>query len=201
LPGNASDLAGSPMSAGTQYQVNNGTYNGDPAYLNALIGANPSISSYTFGAPVDPSNVVEQLCTWVANDPLVHYTVDDLTWPGHTSPQPTTPPLIIYPLTNNLGTVSARYSPWGANDTIGPNMLFKDPLVFSPTNWAFPTNKFPGVGWLGRVHRGTPWQTVYLKSDSPESLISQGLWTNLWVKSPETYPTNIGRWWTCSPPP
>jgi hypothetical protein len=62
--------------------------------------------------------------------------------------------------------------------------------VYSPTNWAFPTNKFPGVGWIGRVHRGTPWQTVYLKADSTQSLISQALWTNTWVKSPETYPTN-----------
>ena len=31
-------------------------------------------------------------------------------------------------------------------------------------DWDFPTNKFPTVGWLGRVHRGTPWQTVYLKA-------------------------------------
>ena len=30
--------------------------------------------------------------------------------------------------------------------------------------WQFPTNKFPNIGWLGAVHRGTPWQTVYLKS-------------------------------------
>ena len=31
-------------------------------------------------------------------------------------------------------------------------------------DWDFPTNKFPNIGWLGRIHRGTPWQTVYLKS-------------------------------------
>src|SRR5947209_8690483 len=40
----------------------------------------------------------------------------------------------------------------------------KDPGIRVPDNWDFPTNKFPSVGWLGRVHRGTPWQTVYLKS-------------------------------------
>jgi hypothetical protein len=191
--GNANDRPGSPMSKGMLNQVMNNSYNtpADAPYRNALLGSsNTSISSWTFGAPVDPSNIVEQLSTWVANDPLVHYSVDDLTWPGHTSPQPTPPPTLLYPLTNNLGRVSARYSPWGAQDAIGPNMLFKDPLVYSPTNWAFPTNKFPGVGWIGRVHRGTPWQTVYLKSDSPQSLISQAVWTNLWVKSPETYPTN-----------
>ena len=30
--------------------------------------------------------------------------------------------------------------------------------------WDFPTNKLPNIGWLGRVHRGSPWQTVYMKS-------------------------------------
>jgi hypothetical protein len=36
--------------------------------------------------------------------------------------------------------------------------------VCSSDDWQFPTNKFPNAGWLGRVHRGTPWQTVYLKA-------------------------------------
>jgi hypothetical protein len=191
--GGATDRPGSPMSTGMLNQVMNSSYNtpADLPYRNALIGSsNTSISSWSFGAPVDPSNIVEQLQTWVANDPMVHYSLDDLTWPGHTSPQPTAPASLLYPLTNNLGTVSARYAPWGAQDTIGLNMLFKDPLMFSPTNWAFPTNKFPGLGWIGRVHRGTPWQTVYLKADGVNSQISQALWTNVWVKSPETYPTN-----------
>jgi hypothetical protein len=31
-------------------------------------------------------------------------------------------------------------------------------------NWQFPTNAPPTFGWMGRVHRGTPWQTIYLKS-------------------------------------
>ena len=29
----------------------------------------------------------------------------------------------------------------------------------------FPTNKMASIGLLGRVHRGTPWQTVYFKPD------------------------------------
>jgi hypothetical protein len=36
-------------------------------------------------------------------------------------------------------------------------------LLFGSDGWDFPTNKFPNPGWLGRVHRGTPWQTVYWK--------------------------------------
>jgi hypothetical protein len=31
-------------------------------------------------------------------------------------------------------------------------------------SWDFPTNQPLGTSWLGRVHRGTPWQTIYLKS-------------------------------------
>ncbi|HKW27803.1 MAG TPA: hypothetical protein VJT54_00575, partial [Verrucomicrobiae bacterium] len=44
------------------------------------------------------------------------------------------------------------------------NLALKDPMVRQSDDWDFPTYKFPSVGWLGRVHRGTPWQTVYLKS-------------------------------------
>jgi hypothetical protein len=41
------------------------------------------------------------------------------------------------------------------------------------------------TGWLGRVHRGTPWQTIYLKADvAPTSL-----WTNQSIDL-RTHPTN-----------
>jgi hypothetical protein len=56
------------------------------------------------------------------------------------------------------------------------NMTLKDPLVSSSDSWDFPTNKFPTVGWLGRVHRGTPWQTVYLKA-SPTGTTNWMTWT------------------------
>jgi hypothetical protein len=190
----ANDLPGSPMSTGMLNQIANSTTN--LQFKNAVNGIpSNTISQYIFGTQYDPAIMDDQLQTWVANDPLVHYTVDDLYWPGHTSPPPTPPATPLYPVTNNLGTVSARYSPWGSSDTIGNNMLFKDPLMngttrYASTNWAFPTNKFPGVGWIGRVHRGTPWQTVYLKADATNSLQWQAVWTNSWVKSIETYPTN-----------
>ena len=37
-------------------------------------------------------------------------------------------------------------------------------MVTRSDDWDFPTNKFPNIGWLGRVHRGTPWQTIDMKS-------------------------------------
>jgi hypothetical protein len=38
------------------------------------------------------------------------------------------------------------------------------------------------VGWLGRVHRGTPWQTVYLKSATVDPIA----WTN-WSGHPRVF--------------
>ena len=40
----------------------------------------------------------------------------------------------------------------------------KDPGVVTSDDWHFPSNKLASVGLLGRVHRGTPWQTIYVKS-------------------------------------
>ena len=42
----------------------------------------------------------------------------------------------------------------------------QDPRVRRSDDWDFPLNKFGNVGWLGRVHRGTPWQTIYLKAQA-----------------------------------
>jgi hypothetical protein len=135
-------------------------------------------------APYTPSALVVQNITWQANDPLVHYLSTDLNnptagnglrrylnWPG------------------NLGKVNQRYQPWGGNPRtgVGTNMLsIKDPLVTCSDDWNFPTNKFPTVGWLGRVHRGTPWQTVYLKASDvlsyPNNFGTYGAsGPNLWV--------------------
>ena len=46
----------------------------------------------------------------------------------------------------------------------GPDLAFKDPLVWGSDYWNFPTHQTWNPNWLGNVHRGTPWQTIYLKS-------------------------------------
>jgi len=67
------------------------------------------------------------------------------------------------------------YSPWGnapffdtgaVVEPIKWDMAFKDPLVLGSHSWTFPTptNALASIGQLGRIHRGTPWQTVYLKN-------------------------------------
>jgi hypothetical protein len=65
-----------------------------------------------------------------------------------------------------------RYKPWSselpseisATDPDAHNLALKDPMITSSDEWIFPTNVLPTIGWLGRIHRGTPWQTIYLKS-------------------------------------
>lgn len=174
-------------------------------FLNSLNGSpqstseiqqNPfSTSANGANDTLEPYMIVDTPASWMACDPLVHYTVGDLKYPGYSSQ---TVPLNQTTFgsqiqNNNMGGVNPRYK-FGTNNAylLAENppkgtMVFGDPGMFSPNSWNFPTNLFPSVGWLGRVHRGTPWQTVYLKSDDLNQHIA---WGSNWVNSPYTYPTN-----------
>jgi hypothetical protein len=85
--------------------------------------------------------------------------------------------------------VGGRFQPWGATptvsitggDTSGYDMSFKDPGVWLPDSWDFPNNLYPSLGWLGRVHRGTPWQTVYLKARNVLTNYVGQAGTNQWA--------------------
>jgi hypothetical protein len=137
-------------------------------------------------APFTPTRNVVQYLLWQANDPLVHYLASDLV---STVPMPTTglfpqpglnsynPGQTLTPLTSLMGQqLNDNFMPWGGNPKYKNNVVsgfiltnkynleIKDPSVAQSDNWDFPNYKFPTVGWLGRVHRGTPWQTVYLKA-------------------------------------
>jgi hypothetical protein len=148
-------------------------------------------------APFTPTRKMYQEVSWQANDPLVHYLAGDLLDPGGRPTDPNransirfaVPPTVQ--LTNsNLGLLNQRFRPWGGNpnqsyDVLASDPGAKDPGVYGSDDWQFPTNKLPNVGWLGRVHRGTPWQTVYLKSAVTD--------TNRWLQyagSLGTHPTN-----------
>jgi hypothetical protein len=120
----------------------------------------------TFYAPYVPTFATNFSVAWQANDPLVHYTIPDLTGGAISDPM----------ASFGKGLLNDRYHPWGGGpnktepDMTKWNLAVKDPVipVHSPygssDDWDFPAGKFPNVGWIGRVHRGTPWQTVYLKS-------------------------------------
>jgi hypothetical protein len=146
--------------------------------------------------PYTPTITTYEYTTWQANDPLVHYLQSDLNYSGYDTAsghevttgihQPSTAAILP-----DIGKVNARYQPWGVNkqfnsnqyDQSPYNLAFKDPLVSQSDIWDFTTNKFPTVGWLGRVHRGTPWQTVYLKASDilrENNTFLQNIGTNTW---------------------
>jgi hypothetical protein len=128
-----------------------------------------------FYSPYNPTRSVYLTISWQANDPLVHYTAGDLEG-QRTNRFELTPPKVL----DNIGKLNTRYEPWAVaskESSSTPTWVaynVKDPLIFRSDDWDFPTNKFANVGWLGRVHRGTPWQTVYMKST--------GIQTNEWQK-------------------
>lgn len=132
-------------------------------------------SSRTAEVPFTPTAQFSVPLMWEANDPLVHYLASDLFDLERSGvPKPGDPPNPSGATTNGFGTLGRlndRYRPWvypsaGASitDPDAFNPSIKDPMVWASDQWDFPTNALPTVGWLGRVHRGTPWQTVYLKA-------------------------------------
>ena len=173
-----------------------------------------------------------------ANDPLVHYTSEDLQ-PGYSlfsdsgnyselltsvgridslrgGFQLTTNSvanLAGLPINQKLGLRGVvAYAPWGRDSQLqlratagtdtGLNtaydLAYKDPFISRSDDWAFPTNaqtKLPNIGHLGRVHRGTPWQTVYLKSKVADLGVlvdrvgAKKSWS-AWSGSQATHPVN-----------
>ena len=143
------------------------------AFANFVGGVQDGTTNLDIQAGFSPTTKRFQYQSWQANDPLVHYTVSDLTdvaGKGDGVPRPL-PLQTSYPALVMATNVAAlnRYHPWGGKDPANGsaadyNLAIQDPAVGRSDHWNFPTNKFPNAGWLGRVHRGTPWQTVYLKA-------------------------------------
>jgi hypothetical protein len=156
-----------------------------------------------YQAGFTPTRRILVSSSWQVNDPLVHYTAQDLFDPNR-SITTNTVPRVLDPYTNsNLGLLNKRYSPWGGNRLVGGqpsasggspldyDPAYKDPGVRQSDDWLFPTNKFPNLGWLGRVHRGTPWQTFYLKAAAanPNTTPPGENWRD-WAGSIRSHPTN-----------
>jgi hypothetical protein len=139
--------------------------------------------SNTFNAPFQPFRNIYLVTSWQANDPLVHYTIGDLKVLQRTNSFLLDNP--DAPLATVLGHINRRYEPWGGNPKIGAvnaplyDLTVKDPLpsvLGGSDDWDFPTNQTADASWLGRVHRGTPWQTIYLKAPGT-SLSNWMRWT------------------------
>ncbi|MGA2870278.1 MAG: hypothetical protein ABSF34_14110, partial [Verrucomicrobiota bacterium] len=165
------------------------------------------ITNYVVQVPFTPMVTISEYTSWQANDPLVHYLTNDLTFNGvekttgvQTGTQITygslnDPTIVPSPAFN---VVNDRYQPWGIGLTslpeIGLNavvtntyaLTVKDPLVWSADYWDFPTNLLSDLTGLGQVHRGTPWQTIYLKAADVLQILDAsgdvGSGTNTWVE-------------------
>jgi hypothetical protein len=176
-------------------------------------------------APFTPTRQIRWTVSWQVNDPLVHYMHQDLrkyevdqALSVQASPMPDW----------NIGMRNKAYQPWGGNpdqqagaqDPMAFNLGLKDPGIRMSDDWEFPvmrkstlngnTNYFyPNIGALGQVHRGTPWQTIYLKSmyyrnpdpaaidpvdgkPKKEFVVDPALWVQ-WAGSPGTYPARDWR--------
>lgn len=136
-------------------------------------------TNLSFFAPYAPIRNLYVFTSWQANDPLVHYTASDLMYTAFTNSYfPDVFPFSFLTISN----INFRYEPWGfiGSQTYNSSTLYesavKDPMVTASDAWTFPVNPSGNFRWLGQVHRGTPWQTLYLKS-TPFSLPSWESWT------------------------
>ncbi len=116
-------------------------------------------------APFTPARRLEIKRTYEVNDPLVHFTVADissplgaldiLVLPGGGGVFPT-------PRLTTIGQMNRRYTPWFERDEpISTNEAYRDPLITHPDAWQFSNGAILSHDWFDRIHRGTPWQTIY----------------------------------------
>ena len=162
-----------------------------PIYTNTP----PTNNALVMEAPFNPAAKLQALGTWQVNDPFVRFHNADLTGAMNTNRFYLRP---SQPVTNappsSLGYLNPRLAPWGGNpqtaefDPYAFDRSVRDPRVYSPADWNFPTNAPLAASTLGRIHRGTPWQTIYLKADVAP--------LNAWLEingDARTHPTNDWR--------
>lgn len=173
--------------------------NGFFQYLQAIRNNSlTNVARTNMWAPFVPQQKVYQQFVWQANDPLVHHLVEDLRFATSSPPRYSkvlTPTFAV----TSIGVVNPVYQPWNGNpsqskedpsrQTAAIDATIKDPRVEKSDDWDFPTNKFPNVGLLGRVHRGTPWQTVYLKG----AITTPAAWATSHRGGARSNPTNDWR--------
>ncbi|HLP75876.1 MAG TPA: hypothetical protein VK327_03085 [Candidatus Paceibacterota bacterium] len=159
------------------------------------------VGNLDFAAPFIPKRTIYQYVRWDANDPLVHRMIADLKDSLVGSRLLDLDSNFESPVALLLGRVplSSRYLPWGENPSgsldTNPktrlNPAIKDPSLLNSDGWSFPSGEPLTFGTLGRIHRGTPWQTIYLKSLDTDKL-TWSKWTGVtnpndaWLSRPLT---------------
>jgi len=165
--------------------------------FRAFLGlAPPSLTNLVMQAPFTPTRVMVQTTTWEANDPLLHQCTPQLLGiaarPATATQSIRPSALISITDKTSIGRLNDNYRPWGGNPNVGPegdpfefDASIKDPGLASPEYWQFPSGTPLYFAGIGQVHRGTPWQSIYLKSESS----SADRW-QLWYGDSSGHPTN-----------
>jgi hypothetical protein len=125
-----------------------------------------------FEVPFSPVVQVRMPMTWEVNDPLVRQFGSELFYSERSGQREwVIPPMNIYTGSlRGLGYLNERYRPWPTvpeiefPDPNATNSALRDPLMRASDNWDFPINAPLDLENVGRIHRGTPWQSIYLKS-------------------------------------
>lgn len=141
----------------------------------------PGNTNLVAQVPFTPIARYKQHLRWQANDPLAHSLTADLTYMDWSNGVQFVSLKLPLPVPTNLGYLNNRYRPWGGNPAYDPaydanayNLAIKDPLVSSSDRWLFPNAEPLSIPMLSHVHRGTPWQTIYLKANA----IQDTTWRN-----------------------
>ena len=167
---------------------------------NSISISNYFATNLTVQVPFTPTITIYDYTPWEANDPLVHTLASDLYYYDSGNPwQSGFHPMGFLQYTTNaiasiadIGNISKRFKPWyfdTSDQQAGNDIRYKDSLIPQSDFWDFPANKLPTVGWLGRVHRGTPWQTVYLKAADillQTDTVNDVIGTNTWATGSAT---------------
>jgi hypothetical protein len=150
-------------------------------------------STLAMQVPYVPAAKASFLSSWEAIDPLVRVRSEMRLATNLTFLRPRQPGTNTLP--SSPGRLNNAYAPWNGN----PETVFypefsdrriKDAGATSPDRWNFPTNEplARATHWLGRIHRGTPWQSLYLQADVAPPTTWLGL-----GHDPRTHPTNDWR--------
>jgi hypothetical protein len=166
-------------------------------------------TNYTVQVPFTPSRKFYLISRYQANDPLVHFTAEDLY-----DPRQTTRPQIVKLTETAVNTELGKPNTLRQAIRLDHGIEFRDPRIDNSDDWQFPIAKlddpngparrygapnflyrFPNIGTLGQIHRGTPWQTVYLKAFAATNTPVAALQTPVptwyqWAGSFGTHPTN-----------
>ena len=141
--------------------------------------------------PFTPARKIVISAKWEANDPLLHALPEHLKDLTNNFSVTRVTPFSNLPSTNNsLFSVNWRYRPWGGRPGQAPtadayDRRIKDAGLGNPNAFDFPNGSKVNVDWVDRIHRGTPWQTLYFDCDVAPM--------NVWMRQsldPSMHPTN-----------